>query len=60
VTQCDGALALDWNAYFSAHPSALGTPLQAGGAFWVQAWYRDPAAVKSTSLSDALVLRLCP
>jgi hypothetical protein len=53
---CDGALALDWNAYQSANPAALGNPWTVGDKVYVQAWYRDPPAPKTTNLSNALEL----
>jgi hypothetical protein len=58
--QCDGSLALNWNAFFVSNPGALRAPLQPGANFWAQAWCRDPASPKSTSLSDALAFRMCP
>jgi Tol biopolymer transport system component len=57
---CDGAFALDWNAYQSTHPLALGNPWSAGDKVYVQAWFRDPLAVKSTNLSNALELTYVP
>lgn len=51
---CDGSLAFDWNAYRAAHPAALGQPFAAGTNVFAQAWFRDPPAPKSTSLSDGL------
>lgn len=57
---CDGAFALDFNAWLSTHPLALGQPLSVGQSVHIQAWYRDPGSPKTTSLSDALQLRLCP
>ncbi|MCC7015416.1 MAG: immunoglobulin domain-containing protein [Planctomycetes bacterium] len=57
---CDGAFALDWNAYQLANPGALGNPFGAGGKVWVQCWFRDPPAGKTTNLSDALELTLLP
>jgi hypothetical protein len=57
---CDGQYLFDWNSFFAAHPGALGTPLQAGETFHVQAWWRDPGAVKSASLSDAIFFNICP
>jgi hypothetical protein len=51
---CDGSLVLDWNAFVAANPGALGQPFAAGAQVWSQAWYRDPASVKTTQLSDAL------
>lgn len=60
LSQCDGALAFDWFAYFAAHPTALGAPLQSGSTFYVQGWYRDPPASKATQLSNALEFGLQP
>lgn len=57
---CDGALALDFNAWLASHPQALGQPLSVGQSVYVQTWYRDPGSAKTTSLSDALHFRLCP
>jgi Tol biopolymer transport system component len=57
---CDGALALDWNAFQLANPSALGNPWSAGAKAFVQGWFRDPASCKTTSLSDALELTYQP
>ena len=57
---CDGVLALDWNAFQQAHPSALGNPWNAGSKAYVQAWFRDPLAAKGTNLSNALVLIFHP
>jgi hypothetical protein len=58
--QCDGALALDWNAFQLASPSALGQPWSAGAKAYVQGWFRDPSSCKTTSLSDALELTYQP
>jgi hypothetical protein len=57
---CDGSLALDWNAYQLGNPSALGQPWMAGDKADVQAWFRDPPACKTTSLSDAVELTYLP
>lgn len=57
---CDGALSIDWNAYMSAHPSALGQPLQVGQVVNAQAWFRDPPAPETTNLSNALEFSVCP
>jgi subtilisin-like proprotein convertase family protein len=57
---CDGALALDWNAYQQANPAALGTPWVVGERAFVQAWFRDPPAPKTTNLSDGLELTYQP
>lgn len=52
--QCNGALSIDWLAYLSANPFALGAPFSGGVTVGAQAWYRDPPAVKTTNLSNAL------
>jgi Tol biopolymer transport system component len=57
---CDGALALDWHAFQSASPGALGNPWSAGSKAFVQGWFRDPASCKTTALSDALELTYVP
>ncbi len=51
---CDGALSIDWNAYITANPGALGQPFSAGQHVFAQAWFRDPPAPKTTNLSDAV------
>lgn len=58
--QCDGSYALDWNAYQAAHPTALGNPWSAGSKVYVQAFFRDPPAPKSTHLSNALEMTYAP
>ncbi len=60
LDNCDGTLLLDWNAYQSSHPSALGQPFAPGDSVFIQGWFRDPAASKSTNLSNALMLRVQP
>lgn len=57
---CDGSIAQDWNAFQTAFPGSLGTPFSAGDKAYAQLWYRDPAAVKTTNLSDALELTFAP
>ena len=57
---CDGALTLNWNAFQLANPSALGAPWSAGAKAYVQGWFRDPPACKTTSLSDAVELTYTP
>lgn len=57
---CDGVLTEDWNAYIANHPSALGQPFSQGETAWAQAWFRDPAAPKTTNLSNALEFTLAP
>ena len=57
---CNGSLALDWNAYQLAHPTALGAPWTAGERVYLQGWFRDPTSCKTTSLSNALELTYLP
>ena len=57
---CDGTLSLDWNAYQSANPGALGSPFAVGSACWMQGWFRDPQATKTTNLSDGLTFTFSP
>jgi Tol biopolymer transport system component len=57
---CNGAYSLDWNSYQSAHPFALGNPWSSGAKVYAQAWFRDPSAVKSTNLSNAIELTYVP
>ena len=57
---CDGQLVLDWNAFSAANPAALGAPFAAGDELYVQGWFRDPPAVKTTNLSDALEMTFVP
>jgi len=51
---CDGVIQQDWLSYLASHPAALGSPFAAGQVVQAQGWYRDPPAVKSTNLSNAL------
>jgi hypothetical protein len=60
LNTCGGALALDWNAYQTANPNALGNPWTVGHKVYVQAWYRDPPAPKTTNLSNAVQLTYIP
>jgi hypothetical protein len=60
TSACDGQLSIDLLAFFAANPGALGTPIAAGQQYRVQAWFRDPPAVKTTNLSDALRFTMCP
>jgi Tol biopolymer transport system component len=53
---CNGSFALDWNAYQTAHPLALGHPWSSGARVFAQAWFRDPPAPGSTNLSNAVEL----
>jgi subtilisin-like proprotein convertase family protein len=60
VNACNGALALNWNAFITANPGAVGNPFSAGDKVYVQGWYRDPPAPKTTNLSNALELTVQP
>lgn len=53
---CDGSLSFDWSAYQLANPNALGQPFAPTLQLHVQAWVRDPASPKSSSLSNAIAL----
>ncbi|MCY3001624.1 MAG: hypothetical protein NTV21_07460 [Planctomycetota bacterium] len=57
---CDGSLTLDWNTFRASSPTILGAPFQGGESLWIQAWFRDPPAPKSTSLSNALTFIVAP
>ncbi len=57
---CNGSLSVDWNLFVSSYAGALGAPFAAGDEVWCQAWFRDPASPKSTSLSSALRFVVCP
>lgn len=57
---CNGSLVQDWNAFQAAHPTALGNPFVVGNSAFVQAWYRDPPAVKTTNLSNAVQVFFVP
>lgn len=56
---CNGQLSLDWNQYVATHAHALGVPFQGGEVVWVQAWYRDPDAPGSASLSNGMWFEVC-
>ena len=60
IGACDGVLTLDWNAYQSGNPAALGNPWSAGAKVYAQAWYRDPPSPKTTNLSDAVEMTYVP
>lgn len=58
--QCDGLLSQDWLAFRASNPAALGAPFSPGQSINAQGWYRDPAAAKTTNLSNALEFILLP
>ena len=47
-------------AFRAANPTAVGSPFTAGDVFYAQGWMRDPAAPKSTNLSNGLEFNLAP
>jgi len=60
ANQCNGTLTQDFVAWETANPTAIGQPFAAGQKFYVQAWFRDPAAPKTTNLSNAIELTFIP
>jgi formylglycine-generating enzyme required for sulfatase activity len=56
--QCDGLFTIDWDAFQVANSTALGNPWVLGDKVFVQSWYRDPSAPKTSNLSNALELTL--
>jgi uncharacterized delta-60 repeat protein len=59
VGACDGELRIDFNAWRTANPTALGAPFAAGQVLYAQGWFRDAGAAKGTNLSDGLRFTLC-
>jgi hypothetical protein len=57
---CNGALTVDWNAYVSSNPNALGAPFAPLDRVYAQGWFRDPAVVGGTHLSNALDIAVSP
>lgn len=57
---CDGVLTLDWDAWQLAVPNRPGSPWGSGDKVYVQAWFRDPPAPRSSNLSDAIELTYLP
>jgi hypothetical protein len=57
---CDGVFLEDFNTFRAANPSALGQPFASGQRVDCQAWFRDPAAPKTTNLSNAMEFTLAP
>ncbi|MBL8801221.1 MAG: formylglycine-generating enzyme family protein [Planctomycetes bacterium] len=55
---CNGVYVIDWDAFQAANPSALGNPWAVGDKAFVQSWYRDPSAVKTSNLSNAVEFTL--
>jgi murein DD-endopeptidase MepM/ murein hydrolase activator NlpD len=57
VSPCDGTFALDFNGWMTSNPARAPG---AGETVYLQTWFRDPPAPKTTSLSDALQFPICP
>ncbi len=57
---CDGALALDWNAFQASAGAPLGAPWSVGAKVYLQAWHIDPPAPKGSTLSNAIELTCAP
>jgi hypothetical protein len=57
---CDGALAIDWNAFLAATPNALGQPFAVGQHVYAQGWFRDPLSPKTTALTPGLEFTVGP
>ncbi len=57
---CDGALALDFDAWRVANPLALGAPFAAGDVVWAQVWRRDPGSALSTNFTAPVRFMTCP
>ena len=57
---CNGELSVDWCAFMTNSPTALGNPRTAGQVYQAQGWFRDPPAPKTTHLSNALEFTLLP
>lgn len=55
---CNGTFVVDWDAFQAANPTALGNPWALGDKVFVQSWYRDPLAAKTSNLSNALELTI--
>jgi len=51
---CDGLFFIDWSAWVSARPWALGAPFGPGAPVQAQAWFRDPQAPGQGNLTDAV------
>jgi len=60
VNTCTGSFSTDLLAYLAANPGATGNPFASGDQVWLQGWYRDPPAPKTTNLSNALQVTFQP
>jgi len=61
VGACDGSMSTDINAAIAANGGlVVGVPAFAGMNVFLQGWFRDPPAPKTTNLSNGLQITLCP
>ena len=60
ANQCNGVMTQNFVAWETANPTAIGQPFAAGQKMFVQAWFRDPPAPKTTNLSNAIELTFLP
>jgi subtilisin-like proprotein convertase family protein len=60
INACDGAFSLDWDLFVTNNPTAVGVPFSAGDKIFVQAWFRDPPAPKTTNLTNAIEMTVQP
>lgn len=57
---CNGSLSIDWLAWMSANPGAVGHPLHLGQTFYAQAWYRDALVAGTANPMRGLQFSVCP
>jgi hypothetical protein len=48
ASPCNGAFAVDLNNIFNIFPAAIGLPFAARAKLFVQAWFRDPPALRAS------------
>lgn len=58
--QCDGAIAPNWNTFQTTFMGSLGQPRVVGEMTYAQGWRRDPPAVRTTNLTNAVRLSCVP
>jgi hypothetical protein len=57
---CDGTLSLDWDVFQAANPTSIGNPWTVGAKAYIQAWFRDPPAPRTTNLSNGIEITYQP
>jgi len=60
ANQCNGTMTQNFVAWETANATAIGQPFAAGQKMFIQAWFRDPPAIKTTNLSNAIELTFIP